>query len=329
MHAFSFFVLLLFFTCFACKPSVAEYISIDGQAQGTTFHIVYNDSLNRDFSTQVDSLFRVIDHSMSLWDSTSTISRLNRNDTTVIPDEHFIRVFNRAIEIATETNGAFDVTVGPLIKEWRIYQKDHNQLPDSSQVDSIMGFIGYQKVRMIDQRIIKADPRIQLDFNAIAQGYTVDVISNFFLQRGIQQFLVEVGGELMARGFNERGEIWHIGIDKPIEQEANARPLQTTVDLKDVALATSGSYRKFVMKDSQKLSHVIDPATGYPVSQQLLSVSVKADNCMSADAYATAFLVMGMDRAMAFAKEKELEIYCIYTDAEGNHHVNATTGFTR
>ncbi len=329
MNSVLFLVLLFLISCVACKSPISEYMTIDGQAQGTTFQIEYRDSLCRDFSKQVDSLFRVMDQSMSLWDSTSTISRLNRKDISIIPDEHFIRVFNRAMEIASETKGAFDVTVGPLIKAWRIHQKDNTQLPDTAQVDSIKGFVGYKKVHLIDESIVKDDPRIELDFNGIAQGYTVDVISNFFLQRGIRHFLVEVGGELRTMGFNGRGENWHIGIDKPTDQEERGRPLQTIVDLKDVALATSGSYRKYVMKDGQKLSHVIDPVTGYPIDQKLMSVSVKAENCMSADAYATAFLVMGLESAMAFAKEKKLEIYCIYSDAEGSHQVKATPGFTR
>ena len=313
----------------SCKKEPVSFITLEGQAQGTTFQITYEDSLRQDYSVEVDSLFKLIDKSMSLWDTSSLISRINRNDSTAIPDEHFINVFRKAREISEYTGGAFDMTVGPLVKAWGFSRKNIGPPPDSFAIDSLLKITGYRKVRIQDGRIKKEDPRIALDFNAIAQGYTVDLIAAFLRSRGVDNYLVEIGGELMARGKNQRNMTWQVGIDKPVDSLAEGRPLQTTISLQDKALATSGSYRKYIMKDGKKLSHVIDPGSGYPMNQNLLSVSVIAEDCATADAYATAFLVLGIEKAMVIAKEKGLEIFCIYADDSGNFQTVATPGFSR
>ena len=311
----------------SCKREDVHYIDVEGKAQGTTFHITYSDSLSRDFSNDIDSLFRLIDHSMSLWDSTSIISRINQNDTSAVPDEHFMNVLNRSSQISVITGGAFDVTVGPLVRAWGFSIKNNKPLPDSATIHQMKKLIGYQKISLVDDRIVKADPEIQLDFNAIAQGYTVDLMSEFLQTYGIHDYLVEIGGEVRAKGVNREGSLWQVGIDKPVDTLTTGRPLQTIISLQDKALATSGSYRHFLKKEGKKLSHIIDPATGYPVSHTLVSVSVLADDCMTADAFATAFLVMGIEKAMMVARDQQLEIYCIYTDEDGNFQVKATAGF--
>ncbi len=302
----------------SCTSPSRPYTHLQGQAQGTTFHITYFDPQKRDFSVQVDSLFRLIDRSMSLWDSTSTIRRLNRNEPDVPLDEHFVAVFERAQHFAEATNGAFDITVGPLVRAWGFSYKKGLPFPDSAQVDSLRRLVGYRKVRIVNGRLYKDDPRIELDMNAIAQGYTVDLLAEFLERQGIADYMVEVGGEVRTAGRNERGEAWRIGIDKPVSSTDGKRPLQAIVSVSGKALATSGSYRKYVERDGKKFSHAIDPNTGYPVSHQLLSLSVLADDCTTADAYATAFLVMGLDKALPIAQGKGLQVFAIYADSAGN-----------
>jgi len=320
-------LLLLSFS--ACRQEAPTYTQLEGKAQGTTFHITYRDVSDRNFSGQVDSLFRRIDKSMSLWDSTSIISRINRNEPGVVADEHLIKVYNRSREISDITSGAFDITVGPLVKTWGFSYKKGLPPPDSTRVDSLLQLIGFQKIRLENGVFLKNYPSMEIDVNAIAQGYTVDLVARFLEQQGIHDYLVEIGGEVRSAGKNERGEFWKIGIDKPLDNPEKERLLQTTLLLKNRSLATSGSYRKFVVRDGKKYSHAIDPTTGYPITHNLLSVSVLADDCASADAYATAFLVMGMDKAMQLAQKQGLEIYCVYADEKGALQVQATGGFLK
>lgn len=319
--------ILLLLALAACKNAAPPYMQLEGQAQGTTFLIQYRDSLHRDFSSSIDSLFRVIDHSMSLWDSTSLISRFNQNDPGVVLDTHFLRVFDVAQGISSKTHGAFDVTVGPLVRAWGFSAKRNEGMPDSSTVDSLRECIGYEKISRLNGSLQKAKPCMQLDFNAIAQGYTVDLMANWLMDQGIRDYLVEIGGEVRAQGKNERGTDWNIGIDKPVQEKDGERPLQVTIPLRNQSLATSGSYRKFHEKGGRKLSHVIDPSTGYPVQHKMISVSVLAADCTTADAYATAFLVMGMENALQLADAMGMEIYCIYLNQNGELETKATSRF--
>lgn len=310
----------------ACQKERAHYVELAGKAQGTTFSIKYTDHRQRDFSGSVDSILRLIDKSMSLWDSISVISRVNRNEYADI-DAHFENVFNQSRKIFINTEGAFDPTVGPLVRAWGFSFKKGMPPPDSIMVDSLKKIAGFEKIKLQDGAIIKTNPSIEIDFNAIAQGYTVDLISSFLEEKAIDNYLVEIGGEVRARGVNERDSVWVIGIDKPVENNKGRRALQTTVALRNKSLATSGSYRKFIERNGKKFSHVIDPSTGFPVSHNMLSVSVIAADCASADAYATAFLVMGMDKAFEKALEIDLEIYCIYAHDNGKISIRSTPDF--
>lgn len=330
IHSMSRLLCFIFSACLlfiSCQRDKKLYFELAGKAQGTTFKIHYQHSSPNDFSDSIDSLFRLIDKSMSLWDSTSLISRINRNEPGTKIDEHFRKVLIRALEISESTGGAFDVTVSPLVKAWGFSIKKGLPLPDSLQVDSLMKLIGYQKIKLVNDTVQKDDPGVELDFNAIAQGYTVDFISKFLEEKGVKNYLVELGGEVRASGINERDSIWVIGIDKPVENTSKERPLQTTVILKNKSLATSGSYRKFIESGGKKLGHVIDPSTGYPVIHKMVSVSVIANDCMTADAYATAFLVMGMEKALQKATEMKMGIYCIYVEDNGDLSVRSTPGF--
>ncbi|MEZ4903257.1 MAG: FAD:protein FMN transferase [Spirosomataceae bacterium] len=310
---------------FASCQHKPQYTYLEGEAQGTTFRIVYEGT--QDLSSSVDSLFRVIDHSMSLWDSTSIISKLNANQTGVKADLHFALVFQKSQQIAKITEGAFDITVGPLVKTWGFSYKKGLPFPTQKQTDSLLKLIDYRKVRLENGIFIKANPHIEIDFNAIAQGYTVDVMADFLKSNNSQNYLVEIGGEVRAQGKNEKGQLWKIGIDKPTNQEASGRPLQAVVALNNKSLATSGSYRKFVERNGKKYSHAIDPKTGLPITHQLLSISVIANDCMTADAYATAFLVMGLEKAKPLAQQLQLEWYGIYALPNGQIKAASSSHF--
>lgn len=307
--------LLLFATC--APPQYPQpFTRLEGKAQGTTFSIIYEDSLNRSFTSPVDSLFRLMDKSMSLWDTTSIISHFNRNTPNTLADSHFETVFNRSIDISKLTDGAFDITVAPLVKRWGFHFKKNETAPDSAEVKRLLDCCGYSKIRLENRALIKAKPCMQVDVNAIAQGYTVDVIAEFLEAQGIKNYMVELGGEVRTLGKNESGKAWQIGIDKPTENTENTeggqRPLQRIVSVTGKAVATSGSYRKFVVREGKKYSHAIEPKTGFPVQHNLLSVSVMANTCADADAFATAFLVMGLEKAKTKAAELGLSVLFIF-----------------
>jgi thiamine biosynthesis lipoprotein len=307
----------LYTACSTKQQIDTNYIQLQGYAQGTTFKIIYDDSLHRDFSTQIDSLLKQLDTSLSSYIHQSIISRVNKNDSTVFLDQHFTTVFKRSQEISELTDGAFDITVAPLINAYGFgFGKKENI--DSLLIDSLLNYVGYTKVKIENEKVIKQHPAIQLDFNAIAQGYSVDVLANFLEKHGIENYMIEIGGEVRCKGKNSKGNYWNIGIDKPIEN-LQKREMQTIVPLKNKAMATSGNYRKFYEKDGVKYSHTIDPKTGWPVKHQLLSATVIADEAMTADAFATAFMVMGKDKAIEFLeshKNLNLQVYFIFQNKD-------------
>lgn len=287
------------------------FIRLGGKAQGTTFSIIYLDSLNRNFTTQTDSFLRLIDKSMSLWDTTSVISNFNKNTPGTLADEHFDTVFRRSMVISGLTDGYFDVTVAPLVKAWGFHFKKNDNSPDDNTIKELLQCCGWQKIQLINRLLIKEQPCMQVDFNAIAQGYTVDLVAQFLEKQGVKDYMVEIGGEVRTAGNNESGKPWVIGIDKPVES-TEGRPLQRTISLSGKSMATSGSYRKFVVRNGKKYSHMIDPKTGYPVHHSLLSVSVIANNCTDADALATAFMVMGLEKATVKAQALGISALFVY-----------------
>ena len=308
----------------ACKPKTIAYKTLEGNAQGTTFKITFKDTFEKDVTVQIDSLFKVIDHSMSLWDSISLISKINNNAIYDSLDSHFLKVFEASKLVNQKSEGYFDMSVGPLVKAWGFSIKKGLPIPTILQIDSLKGIVGSDKIQLVERKIRKEDPRNQIDFNAIAQGYTVDVISVFLEDLGYKDYLVEIGGELRAKGKNKEGKVWRVGIEKP----QNERALEVVVNLENKSLATSGSYRKFFEKDGKKYSHAIDPRTGYPVTHSVLSMSVLANDCMTADAYATAFLVMGLEKAKRIAAKEKLDFFAIYNE-NGKSKVFSTMGFAK
>ncbi len=299
----------------ACQADQEKLVKLEGNAQGTTYHISYISPGNINHHPAIDSILKVIDSSMSTWLPVSIISRINENYPGVLVDHHFTEVFNKSVDISKKTNGVFDVTVGPLVNAWGFgFTKKANV--DSAMIDSLLRFVGYKMVKLQGRKIIKEKPQIKLDFNAIAQGYSVDVMAGYLESKGIANYLVELGGELKARG-KKYQEDWKVGIDKPNENQTEERPLEAIITLKDRALSTSGNYRKFYVENGKKYSHTINPSTGYPAKQNILSATVLADNCMTADAYATSFMVMGLEGSKQFLqenKELNLEVYFIYDE---------------
>lgn len=283
----------------SCQQPMQK-ITFQGDAQGTYYSVTYFDAGGRNFQPQVDSLLKAFDQSLSLWVDNSLLSRINRRDTLVLADSLFARVFRRSMEISRLTGGAFDVTVGPLVKAWGFSFKGKITL-DSARVDSLRQLVDYRTVQLSEGHVVFADERMQLDFNAIAQGYSVDLIGELLASNGIHSYLVDVGGEVLAKGFKPTGEAWVVGIEKPTDDPDNPeRPIETTLSVTDRAVATSGSYRKFYIENGIRRSHAIDPSTGYPVTHNTLSVTVVANDAITADALATAFMVMGSEKALAF-----------------------------
>ena len=315
-------VLLLTILLASCNQStkeIAQYnkFEIKGEAQGTYFAITYFDSLNRDFSSQIDSVLIAFDQSCSNYQSESIISKVNRNEDVIL-DSLFIGNFRLAQKVSSETNGDFDITVKPLVELWGFGLKNREDV-HNEQVDSILSFVGYQNVHLENGVIIKNDPRIKFDYNAIAQGYSVDVMSSFLQSKGIKYFLVDIGGELYAHNTKLGGLSWKVGIERPKDGENYGENLSAILKLKNKGLATSGNYRKFYIKDGVKYAHTIDPHSGYPVQHSLLSATVVAPSAGIADAYATAFMVMGVDKArLILERHPELQAYLIYADENGD-----------
>ncbi|NUM51597.1 MAG: FAD:protein FMN transferase [Flavobacteriales bacterium] len=313
VYYYSLFILSFLLT--ACNNTPTE-VKMQGYAQGTTYHITYiGHSVS--LQTQLDSLLMAIDLSMSTYKPNSTISKFNQSDSGVVVDPLFAEVYKKSIVIYRQTNGLFDPTVAPLVNAWG-FGKDTIAINDSLIIDSMLHWIGLDKTELKENLFLRKEtPGIQLDFNAIAQGYSVDLIADYLEKNNITNYMVEIGGEIKTKGKNANGEDWKIGIDKPIEN-SNKRELSTVISLTDKAMATSGNYRKFYIKNGKKYSHTINPITGHPAENSLLSVTVVTNTCIDADAYATAFMVMGLEKTLAFLeKEKNIRVYIIYTTSGG------------
>jgi len=318
-------VVILNFSCTNSKQS-GIYLKIAGFAQGTSYHITYEMGDTIDLQPQVDSILQAFDRSLSSYDSLSVISKINRNEE-VVPDQLFIEVFNKSDEVFKASDGAFDITVMPLVNAWGFGPKSREAV-DSARIDSLLDFVGMEKVKLENGRIVKADPRVQLDVNALAQGYSVDIVTGFLDGLGLENYMVEIGGEIRTKGKSPSGKNWRIGIDKP--EFGNMIPgeeLEAIVELSGKSLATSGNYRKYYEENGIKYTHSIDPKTGYPAKQSLLSATIVADDCMTADAYATVCMVAGLEKSKEIlAKHPELEAFLIYGDDAGIYQLFVTEG---
>lgn len=291
-----------------------SYLILKGQTQGTFYEITYYDSQGRNFLQPVDSLLKQFSTSLSNYDTASTISRVNANQKVAEKDSLFDEFVEKSLKIYELTNGAFDVTVSPIVNAWGFGFTD-TVVIEKELIDSLLNFVGSDKLNY-KEGVLQKDSSVTMISNAIAQGMSVDYIASFFESKGVVDYLINIGGEMRANGKNNRGTVWRIGINTP-KENAGIEESTTSVLLKDKSIATSGNYRKFYEKDGVKYSHTVDPRTGYPVTHSLLSATVIADDCGEADALATAFMVMGIDSAKAFIKtHPKYQTVLIYSDAD-------------
>jgi len=286
---------------------------------GTTFTVTYQ--CDSDMSQSIKAELMKVDYSLSPFNKESVITAINNNED-VKPDKMFMDVFQLAMDVSRETDGAFDITVAPLVNAWGFGFKS-GEKPTARQVDSLRQIIGYQKITVDHGKIRKQDPRMMLDCSAIAKGYGTDVVANFLRQRGVRNFMVEIGGEVVTCGVNPERVPWKVGVIKPEDDSLSvSHELQTILNVTDIAMATSGNYRNFYYQGGKKYAHTIDPKTGYPVQHNILSATVLAKTCALADAYATSFMVMGLDKAQkVLERHPELMVYFIYDDGQGKNAV--------
>ena len=290
-----------------------------GMIFGTVYHVTYQNSDN--LNDQIVAELNKVDSSLSMFNKQSVITKVNDNQDIEV-DQMFGDVFTLARTVSADTDGAFDITVAPLVNAWGFGFKSGN-MPSRHTIDSLRTFVGYKRVELHDSRIVKADPRVMLDCSAIAKGYGCDVVAELLRRKDIDNFMVEIGGEVVTSGISEKRVPWKIGVTKPSDDSLSVNnELQTVLNITDKAMATSGNYRNFYYKNGKKYAHTIDPATGYPVQHSLLSATVISDRCAKADAYATAFMVMGLEKAKkVLDRHRDLMAYLIYSDHKGEYKV--------
>jgi thiamine biosynthesis lipoprotein len=324
-------VLLLLVLLTACSTPNDQLHKFSGATMGTTYNVVYAGELQEGLQAGVDSMLVLVNASLSTYIPTSTISRFNQAENSAWADEMVKINFEKAVAIWQHTDGAFDPTVGPLVNAWGFgFQKMQGNV-DSARIDSMLPLVGMAQVQLQGDSLYKAKPGIILDFSAIAKGYGVDVVALYLESQGVKNYIVEIGGELRAAGEKAPSFKWIAGVEKPIyDQSGQQRELQMTVPLANKSMATSGNYRNFYEKDGKKYAHTIHPKTGYPSESNLLSASVVANDCMTADGYATAFMVMGFDAARSLVEAtNELEAVFLYSDSTGALQEYISPGLTK
>lgn len=315
----------LFFLC-ACQDK--QYIQNEGYIFGTTYHITYSSS--RNLQEGIVAELQKFDAALSMFNPASTISRINHAGTEKIDlnkEPWTLKVIDKSIRISQLTHGAFDITVAPLVNAWGFGFKSMGNV-NQQKIDSLKQFVGYRLLRLQDGFLSKSDPRVQLDASAVAKGYACDIVAAFLRKNGVRDYLVEIGGEMTMSGKNSQGNKWRVGISEPIDDSTSSNmEWKYKLTLTDRAIATSGNYRNFYEKNGKKYAHTIDPATGYPVQHSLLSATVIAKDCLTADALATSFMVMGVDSAMALAERlPDVEGFFIYNDGSKQNKVCHTSG---
>lgn len=316
-----FLVLLIVGTVLIIRQQQSvPYQTNSGLIFGTSYNIKYQCDSN--LVKGIEEELKRVDNSLSTFNEKSIITAVNQNKEVVLNDM-FLSVYKKAMEVSENTDGAFDITVAPLVNAWGFGFKNGIN-PEKAQVDSLLQIVGYKKVELKGDRVVKQDPRIMLDCSAIAKGFGVDVIANYLRNLGVKNFMIEIGGEIVTSGINEQRLPWKIGVTKPTDDPLGdaGGELMTVMNVTDKAMATSGNYRNFYYKGGKKYAHTIDPKTGYPVQHSLLSATVIARDCATADAYATSFMVMGLEKAKKFLEQHtELMAYFIYSDEKGENAV--------
>lgn len=309
------------------NAALGTYHANEGFIFGTTYRITYKS--DKDLGAKIYEQLQKVDNSLSPFNKNSIITKVN-NNLPVELDSMFIHVFERAQEVASATGGAFDITVAPIVNAWGFGYKQ-GIVPDSATVDSIMQYVGYKSIALNNGNIIKEHPKTELNCSAIAKGYGCDAVAELLEKEGATDYLVEIGGEVAAKGKNNKGGEWIIGIAKP---EYSRTPTHNEnnglIHISGKSVATSGNYRNFREIDGKRYSHTIDPHTGYPTAHNLLSASVIADDCTAADAYATAFMSMGLEKALEYCKaHNDIDAFFIYADKDGSFQTAESDGFDK
>ena len=321
------FLILATIWILARRNQKAEFNTASGFVFGTVYKIAYQH--DADLKPEIEAELKRFDQSLSPFNDSSVISRINRNEE-LVTDSFFQTCFNRSMEISRETKGAFDITIAPLANAWGFGFKK-GAFPDSLMIDSLLQITGYEKVKLENGKVVKQDPHIMLSCSAVAKGYSVDVIARLLDRKGIKNYMVDIGGEVVVKGKNATGDLWRIGINKPYDDSlAVKQDIQVVLNLTDLGMATSGNYRNYYYKDGKKYAHTIDPRTGYPVQHSILSSTVVAEDCMTADALATSFMVMGLEEAEKFCKANPMiDAYFIYSGENGEFKTYYTDGMKR
>ncbi|MEZ4801947.1 MAG: FAD:protein FMN transferase [Gelidibacter sp.] len=320
-------VLCTILCLFSCEQE-PKNIELAGDVFGTTYSVKYYSNKNADYQKEFNQLFEEVNNSMSTYKSDSDISKINRNETVDV-DKHFINVFNKSKEIYRLTEGAFDPTIGKMVNAWDFGPEGKIKNLDSLKIDSLMRSVGFNRVGLKSNKIIK-EPNAFIDFNAIAKGYGVDVIGKFLESQKIENYIVEIGGEIRCRGMNiEKQQPWKVGVEMP--HFDGTQSIMKAISMHDEAMATSGTYRKFKTDEQgNRYSHIIDTKTGYPSKTNLLSISVIAEDCMTADGFATAFKAMGIDKTRSFlSTHPELKVFLIFENDKQEFETLSLNGFPK
>ena len=306
------------------QKQTAPFHRHEGFIFGTVYHFTYQSE--DDLHQELIKVLQDVDNTLSTFNENSVLAAVNRGENPVLTPM-FCKLFREAQQVSEETEGAFDVTVAPMVNAWGFGFKQ-GRFPTDDMVDSLLQIVGYRKVSIKEEKdgwhLCRPDHRMMLDFSAIAKGYGVDCVADYLKSKGVTNFMVEIGGEIAVGGHNDKQQDWHIGVTKPTDDslQLDKSELQTVLKLTDVCMATSGNYRNFYYQGGKKIAHTIDPHTGRPVQHSLLSATVLAPSCGMADAYATSFMVMGVDKAkQLLARHPELKAYLIYPDEKGEYAV--------
>ncbi len=328
----------LFFCFIGCSALCAQQPNkvsperrvIDGRAQGTTYHIVYYSDKQMEKSA-IDSILNDIDLSMSIYNNQSLISRFNQSDVQEVDmDVHMKNVIAASFKYHKLSKGQFDITVAPLVQLWGFGPKRISSLPDSMQIQNALKDVGMHQLKVKGRRLIKTNPRVTIDLNGIAQGYSVDVLAAYLMDRGIKSFVVELGGELRIQGVKPDGDSMKVGIERPVMNDGKMSLKQDVVALSSGAITTAGNFEKFLMDKGRKITHHIDPRTGYSYLSNMVSVTVYAPSAMEGDALDNIFMAMSPKEALAFAdKRKNVDIYVIYNNQNGEIEEAHTKGFDK
>lgn len=301
------------------QQNTMPYQHNEGQIFGTTYHITYQS--DKDLHREILQRLQLVDQTFSTFNDESIISKINRNEPVKL-NQMFIEVFDLAKTVSKDTHGAFDITVAPLVNVWGFGFKSGTP-PTKAVIDSLRHLTGYEKVKLIGSKVRKQDPRIMLDCSAIAKGYGSDVVAQYLRSRDVENFMIEIGGEIVVQGNSDKRLPWKIGVTKPTDDSTQTNnELQTVLNVSNTAMATSGNYRRFYYKNGKKYAHTIDPKTGYPVQHNILSATVLANTCAKADAYATSFMVLGLEKTQQVLQHHpDLMVYLIYADGQGKNKV--------